>query len=276
MGTIRLRKIEGDVSIRTSNIQQFRPVDNVEILGNTNYIVRVGRKSQAILTCQNDVERPISNETFTVSKYCRPLRVPITPSPLRLPDEIALANSRKAEDTDMLSTEKSFARSAPTIADLALSSDDSERLTHQINQVKAQPLDPVQEAIEIAKIYLKYGYRESGERSETFYRLASETLKVGIDTSLEDSQIRLLKADVYLMLDLPSSAREQYRQAFEIADRNGMLDDKAQSYIGLALVAENISEDGEAVQYFEKARVIYESLNKLEVVSILTALISNI
>lgn len=277
MGYIRLERIRGDVSISMSDIAQFGLARNGAPL-NANYIVRVGRGSQALLICQNDTEHPIQNGTFKISKYCRRTSPrPGGPPPLQGPDKTVLADTRNANDTDRLRAENSFSRlTLTTAANLGLSPDDSERLTHQLDQIRAQLLDPVQEVIEIAKVYIEYGYRESSDRSETFNRLALKTLKTGIDTSLENSQAHLLQADIFLMIDLPSSAREQYTKAFEIADRNEILVDKARSYIGLALATEELSENGDVIRYLEKARVIYENLNKLEESAILTALISNI
>ena len=150
-----------------------------------------------------------------------------------------------------------------------LSEVERDRVNEQVEAVKAKQLDPDVEAIALALVYLGFEHSDLDRHSYALNQAASAVLETRIQAGTENSQVCLLQAETYLTIGLPLLAKEQYKQALRLAEAAGQRELQAESYWGLATVAEGQTEYGDAIVHLQSAQQLYEAVGDQDQVEVL-------
>lgn len=148
----------------------------------------------------------------------------------------------------------------PPVGFAMLSEIERDRVNEQVEAVKAKQLDPNVEAIALALVYLGFEHSDRDRQSYALNQAALDVLEAQIEAGTENSQIYLLQADTYLTIRLPLLAKERYEQALRLAEEVGQRELQAESYWGLAAIAEGQTEYGDAIAHLQSAQQLYNEL----------------
>jgi hypothetical protein len=138
-----------------------------------------------------------------------------------------------------------------------------DRVNAQVEAIKAEQLEPDEEAIAIALAYFEFEHSDPAWRSYALNQAAIDVLENRIQTGTEDSRVYLLQADTYLRIGLPLLARERYKEALTYAQA-GQSELQAESHWGLGDVAQGQTEYTDAVEHLQAAQMLYQNLGELE------------
>ncbi|MEA5464993.1 tetratricopeptide repeat protein [Leptothoe sp. PORK10 BA2] len=141
---------------------------------------------------------------------------------------------------------------------------ESDRVNAQVEAIKAEQLEPDEEALAIALKYLEFEHSALDWRSYALNQAAIDVLESRIQAGTEDSRVYLLQADTYLRVGLPLLARERYGEALNRAEVAAQPELQAESHWGLADVAKGQTEYEDALAHFQRAHELYEGLGDLE------------
>ncbi|MCG8364572.1 MAG: tetratricopeptide repeat protein [Pseudanabaenales cyanobacterium] len=150
-----------------------------------------------------------------------------------------------------------------------LSMEEAARVKDQVAQLLALPQNADAAAIGLALLYQSYMHSNPAQHSNALNQAALDVLQKRIDDGTENSQIYLLQGDIYLAVGLPLKAQKQYEQALELAMEAEQLTRQADSYEGLATVAQGESEVSDAISHLKSALRIYETLGNVTQVNAL-------
>jgi hypothetical protein len=151
-------------------------------------------------------------------------------------------------------------RSEESVGFAILPETESDRVNAQIDAIKAEQLDPDEEALAIALAYRDFEHSDPDWQSYALNQAAIDVLETRIEGCTEDSRVYLLQADTYLRIGLPLLAQDRYQQALAYAEAAEQPELQAESYWGLGDVAQKQAEYEEALAYLQKAKAIYEGL----------------
>lgn len=138
------------------------------------------------------------------------------------------------------------------------------RVNAQVEQIKAKGQEPDAEAIDLAIEYREFEHSEPDWRSYALNQAAIDVLEARIEAGTQNSQVYLLQADTYLDIELPLMAQRRYDQALALSTEAELRELQAESYLGLATVAEGQTEYGDAISYLRSAQQLYEELGDQE------------
>lgn len=141
-----------------------------------------------------------------------------------------------------------------------LSQSESDRVNAQVEAIKARQLEPDIEAIALALEYLNFQHSDPDRQSYALNQAALDVLEERIEAGTDNSLIYLLQAETYLTVGLPLMARERYEQALTLAQASEQREVQAESYLGLAAVAEGQTEYDVAIAHWQAAQQLYEEL----------------
>jgi len=113
-----------------------------------------------------------------------------------------------------------------------------DRVNAQVDDIKAELLEPDEEALAIALAYFEFEHSDSDWQSYALNQYAIDVLESRIQAGTEDSRVHLLQADTYWRIGLPLLARERYEEALTYAQAAGQLELQSESHWGLGDVAQ--------------------------------------
>lgn len=145
--------------------------------------------------------------------------------------------------------------------------DEVERVTGQVDLIKASQLEPDVEAIALVLVYLGFEHSDPDRQSYALNQSALDVLETRILAGSDNSQLYLLQADTYLAVGLPLLARERYEQGLALAEAAEQRELQAESHLGLATVAQGQTEYAAAIFHLETAQSLYEELGDREQVA---------
>lgn len=143
---------------------------------------------------------------------------------------------------------------------VVLSETEGDRVKAEVDAIKAESLPPDEEALKIALEYREFQHSDPERQSYALNQAAIEVLEARIQSGTDDSRIYLLQADTYLRVGLPLLARERYEDALTYAQAAEQLELQAESYWGLADVAQGQTEYEDAIGHLQAAQSLYEAL----------------
>lgn len=141
---------------------------------------------------------------------------------------------------------------------------ESDRVNTQVDAIKAEQREPDEEALAIALEYFEFEHSDPDWQSYALNQAAIDVLEARIEAGTEDSRVYLLQADTYLRIGLPLLAQERYEEALTSAQAAGQAEWQAESYWGLADVAQGQTEYADALDHLQMAQELYETLGNLE------------
>lgn len=141
-----------------------------------------------------------------------------------------------------------------------------DRVNAQVEAIKAEQLEPDEEALAIALEYFDFEHSDPGWRSYALNQAAIDVLETRIEAGTGDSRVYLLQADTYLRIGLPLLAQERYERALAYAQ---VAELQAESHWGLADVAQGQTEYEDALAHLQMAQELYQGLGDCEQVEAL-------
>ncbi len=152
----------------------------------------------------------------------------------------------------------------PEVGFAVFSQAERARVNAQVAEVKARQLEPDVEAIALSLVYLEFEHSDPDRQSYALNQSALDVLEARIQAGSENSQVYLLQAETYQVVELPLQAQERYEQALALAQTTGQRELQAQSHLGLATVAEGQTEYRDAIAHLQATQQLYRELGDLE------------
>ena len=133
-----------------------------------------------------------------------------------------------------------------------LSEEASDRIKLQINRIQEQDWSEAEKTLAIAHLYSQQDLRMD----------AIALLHTLTERGSQPATIFLMLGELYWQVELPLLARENYLQAFQLAEEENNLWERTKAAASLAKLYEAIEEKEEASQWRDRAREGYEALGE--------------
>ncbi|MEM9447006.1 MAG: hypothetical protein AAGA75_00550 [Cyanobacteria bacterium P01_E01_bin.6] len=154
--------------------------------------------------------------------------------------------------------------SVQSIGFAVLSPSEDDRVNTRVEEIEARQLGPDVEAIALALEYINFQHSDPDRQSYALNQAALDVLEERIDAGTNNSLIYLLQAETYFTVGLPLMAQERYEQALIFAQEAEQRELQAESYLGLATVADGQTEYRDAIAHLQSAQQLYEELGDYE------------
>ncbi|NER38498.1 MAG: tetratricopeptide repeat protein [Oscillatoria sp. SIO1A7] len=133
-----------------------------------------------------------------------------------------------------------------------LSEEASDRILEQVARIQEQDWSEPEKTLAIAHLYSQQDLRIE----------AIELLHTLTEQGSQPATIFLMLGELYWQVELPLLARDNYLQAFQLAQEEGNLWQQTKAAASLAELYEAIEEKEEASQWSDRAREGYEALDE--------------
>lgn len=178
--------------------------------------------------------------------------------------------------TIVVTTDSGVSSESQDVGFQVLPETERDRVNAQVGAIKAEQLDPDEEALAIALAYRNFEHSDPDWRSHALNQAAIDVLETRIQAGTEDGRVYLLQADTYLRIGLSLLARERYAEALTYSEAAGQLELQAESYWGLGDVAQGQTEYEDALAHWQMSQAFYEDLGDLEMTEALQAQIEKL
>ena len=135
-----------------------------------------------------------------------------------------------------------------------LSSEEAQPIQEVADQVMALPLPDESRTFVIAQLFAQHD----------LFAEAIDMLEKAITQGDYEENIYIELGDLYLQIGLPLQAEPEYSRAVTLANAFGDLEGSASAEAGLGKVYLARGQRNDAIQYLEKARLVYQSIGDLQ------------
>jgi uncharacterized small protein (DUF1192 family) len=138
------------------------------------------------------------------------------------------------------------------------------RIQAQVADIACLCLEPDEETIAIALLYLEFQNSDPDWDSYALNQAALDVLTARIEAGTQSAQVYLLQGEAYQTMGLPLLAQDAFQQGLALAEATEQQELQAQAHLGLAAVAARQTEYRAALEQLAAALTLYEVMEDEE------------